>query len=250
MRRRRRGRPRPRAARRRAARRSARRRRPGRAASARPAVASTTPGAEVGSSTQRSSAGRAAAGSRSSVIGAVLDEQEPVAGLAVGDAGVVARRLVRRASTPSSGAAAGAGRRRFHGGRATRLDAASSPVPATRPAGVGGGGLVAGPRHQPHPVAGRELAELPPLGGGDDGRADEAAEARPVGAEDDRHVTGDVDRADGVAVSWMFDGCRPASPPSSRAHRGRGPISRTPVRAELKCTSHVGSEQLVEARRR
>ena len=35
----------------------------------------------------------------------------------------------------------------------------------------------------------------------DDGRrADEAAEARAVGAEDDRHVAGEVDRADGVGV--------------------------------------------------
>ena len=38
-------------------------------------------------------------------------------------------------------------------------------------------------------------------------------------------------------VSWMFDGCRPASPPSGRAQAGFGPISRTPVRAELWCTS-------------
>lgn len=35
------------------------------------------------------------------------------------------------------------------------------------------------------------------------------------------------------ALSWMFDGCRPASPPSARAHCGFGPISRTPVRLEL-----------------
>ena len=35
------------------------------------------------------------------------------------------------------------------------------------------------------------------------------------------------------ALSWMFDGCRPASPPSTRAHCGFGPISRTPVRLEL-----------------
>ena len=37
-------------------------------------------------------------------------------------------------------------------------------------------------------------------------------------------------------VSWMFDGCRPASPPSARAQSGVGPTSRTPVRAELWCT--------------
>ena len=35
------------------------------------------------------------------------------------------------------------------------------------------------------------------------------------------------------ALSWMLEGCRPASPPSGRAQRGFGPISRTPVRLEL-----------------
>ena len=35
------------------------------------------------------------------------------------------------------------------------------------------------------------------------------------------------------ALSWMLDGCNPASPPSSRAHSGLGPIRRTPVRLEL-----------------
>ena len=32
-------------------------------------------------------------------------------------------------------------------------------------------------------------------------------------------------------------GVRPASPPSLRAQTGAGPMRRTPVRAELKCTS-------------
>ena len=36
----------------------------------------------------------------------------------------------------------------------------------------------------------------------------------------------------------MLDGCSPASPPSVRAHNGFGPINLTPVRLELKCTSH------------
>ncbi|MNF70635.1 hypothetical protein D3C84_525510 [compost metagenome] len=39
-------------------------------------------------------------------------------------------------------------------------------------------------------------------------------------------------------LSWMFEGCSPASPPSARTHSGLGPIRRTPVRLELKCTSH------------
>ena len=33
--------------------------------------------------------------------------------------------------------------------------------------------------------------------------------------------------------SWTFEGCKPASPPSLRAHVGFGPIRRTPRRFEL-----------------
>ena len=53
-------------------------------------------------------------------------------------------------------------------------------------------------RDEPDRVAGADLADLPPLATRDDSRADEAAEARPVGAEDDRGVAGEVERADGV----------------------------------------------------
>ena len=49
-------------------------------------------------------------------------------------------------------------------------------------------------------VAGLELAHLPQLVARDHRRADEAAEARAVGAEDDRHVAGEIDGADGVGV--------------------------------------------------
>ena len=43
------------------------------------------------------------------------------------------------------------------------------------------------------------------------------------------------------ALSWMFDGWSPASPPSGRAHCGAGPIRRTPVRSEWWCTSHAAA---------
>jgi len=41
-----------------------------------------------------------------------------------------------------------------------------------------------------------------------------------------------------------LDGGRPASPPSWRAHFGFGPMSLTPVRAELKCTLHSVEKKL------
>ena len=93
--------------------------------------------------------------------------------------------------------------------------------------------LRVGERDEAHGVAGLELAHLPELGLHDGHRADETAEARPVRAEDDRHVAGEIDRADGVGVVVDVRGVQPASPPSARAHSGFGPIRRTPVRPEL-----------------
>ena len=53
-------------------------------------------------------------------------------------------------------------------------------------------------RHEAHGVARPKLAHLPQLAARDDRRADEPAEARPVRAEDDRRVAGEVERADRV----------------------------------------------------
>ena len=61
-------------------------------------------------------------------------------------------------------------------------------------------GVVVADRMQPHPVTGAQLTELPPVGRRHRRRADEAAETRAVGAEHDRHVAGEVDRADRVHV--------------------------------------------------
>ena len=87
---------------------------------------------------------------------------------------------------------------------------------------------------------GRQLAELPPVVADDRDRAHEAAEARAVGAEQDRHVAGEVDRADGVRrvvdVRRVQPGfaavgarpLRPAARPAARrcATSGDGPPSR------------------------
>ena len=63
------------------------------------------------------------------------------------------------------------------------------------------------------------------------GRADEAAEARAVGAEDDRHVAGEIDRADGVGVVVDVGGMQarlaavgagPARLRADQAHAGAG----------------------------
>ena len=51
-----------------------------------------------------------------------------------------------------------------------------------------------------HRVTRLQLAQLPPLGGHHHGRAHKATQAGAVGAQDHRHVAGEVDGADGVGV--------------------------------------------------
>ena len=55
-------------------------------------------------------------------------------------------------------------------------------------------------RDEPHGVTGLELPQLPPLGRHDGHRADEAAQARAVGSEEDRGVTGEVQRPHRIRV--------------------------------------------------
>ena len=68
---------------------------------------------------------------------------------------------------------------------------------------------LAATRLEAHLVAGPELAELPQLVVDDGHRAHEAAEARPIGPEDHRHVAGEVDAADGVRVVVDVRGMQP-----------------------------------------
>ncbi len=55
-------------------------------------------------------------------------------------------------------------------------------------------------RHELHRVIRMKLTDLPELCIDDGCGTHEPAEARTIGAEDDGHVTGEVDRADGVRV--------------------------------------------------
>ncbi len=127
----------------------------------------------------------------------VLHEEEAVSGAAVGrprvgaggvavaEHGTVAARRTGHRAVP-----------RRAGERLGRAGGAGQP---RRAVVVGASRVVGRPRHQADPVARCELAELPPLGGGHDSGAHEAAEARAVRSEDDRHVAGEVDGADRVA---------------------------------------------------
>ena len=67
--------------------------------------------------------------------------------------------------------------------------------------------VIEGHRSEPDAVAGLGLTDLPQLSFGDRSRADEAAEARSVAGQNDRHVAGEIDRADRVFavmnIGWM-----------------------------------------------
>ena len=83
-------------------------------------------------------------------------------------------------------------------------------------------------------VARRQLAELPAVVGDDRDRAREAAEARAVGPEQDRHVAGEVDRADGVRRVVHVRRVEPGF-----AAVGAGPLHRRPDQP------HAGARRVV-----
>ena len=82
-------------------------------------------------------------------------------------------------------------------------------------------------------ITGAQLPELPAVGRGDRRRADEAAEARTIRTEDDRHVAGEVDGAEGVGVVVDVRGMRPGVAAVLARPPRRGPSRRMPVREEL-----------------
>ena len=99
--------------------------------------------------------------------------------------------------------------------------------------------IVDRPRREPDAVAGRELTELPPLARRNHERTDEAAETRAVRPQDDGHVAGEIDGAN--CVAGVVDVRRVQPRVAAVSSRPAGPRSEEtiPVRAELKCTSHV-----------
>ena len=113
----------------------------------------------------------------------VLDEQVLVAAAPPAHLGPVAVRL------PAVEHPAGRVARRGERGPVRALRLRVAPAAARDRVGH---------RHEPDRVAGAQLPELPALAGCDDRRAHEPAEARAVGAEQDRHVAGEVDGADRV----------------------------------------------------
>ncbi len=137
--------------------------------------------------------------------GAVLDQEIVLAALAPGDRGPVAVRVPTLKQSPRSVA---------------MLDG-----PGRHPAGPGCHpsfvGVAGRHRNQSDPVARAKLAELPAIADGDDRRAHEASQARPVRAEQDRHVAGQVDRSGGVGgvvdVRGVQAGVAPVAPGPPRA---------------------------------
>ncbi len=91
-------------------------------------------------------------------------------------------------------------------------------------------------------VARGELPELPQVCGDDDEGADEPAERRAIGSQDDGHVTREVDRSDGIGIVVNIRGVQPRFTPVSpgplrlganEAHtRAIGVVVHLPTRAE------------------
>ncbi len=102
-----------------------------------------------------------------------------------------------------------------------------------------------GDGHEPHGVAGPQLAELPQLAARDDRRADEPAERGSVGAEDDRGVAREVDRADRVRGVVDVRRVQPrlaavlARPAGSRADEPDPGACRVVVHAVVGGVEHV-----------
>ena len=180
--------------------------------------------------------------SRSRTGRPVFDEQVVVAGAAVGTTaraaglGAPQHRIGRGGERAARRRARRAAPRRRASGASVVSIASCAARSARASASV--------EQAEAHLVAGLELADLPQLAPATMvSRADEAAEARPVGAEDDRHVAGEVDRADRVGV--VVD--------VRRVQAGLAAVAARPCRlradqadagaAELKCTSYGGSEE-------
>ena len=106
--------------------------------------------------------------------------------------------------------------------------------------------------HEPHAVPRRELAELPTVVGNHRQRACEPAETRAVGTEHDRHVAGEVDRADRVRavvdVRRMEPGLaavgpRPLDRRADKANPGAiGVVMDDPLRRVQRRDPGVGHE--------
>ena len=170
---------------------------------------------------------------------AVFDQQVVVAGPAINDAGrrparwrmptMHRRRRPGRAGLPATD-------------RLERGDLASCFASAR--------GLGWRKRAEADLVAGRNWPIFHSSACDDGGRADEAAEARAVGAEDHRHVAGEIDGADGVGV--VVDVGRMQSGFAAVAARpvGFGPIRRMPVRVGIVVNLPVSREEACRCRRR
>ena len=130
-----------------------------------------------------------------------------------------------------------------------------------RPRRAGSSGLSAGTaalargwRDTPEPqlVAGTQLADFPQLRIDDGHRADEAAETGPIGAEDHRHVAGEIDAADGVGIVVNVGGmqsrlaaigARPVRLGADQPHAGAtGVVVHFPVRREERIDVGVREE--------
>ena len=150
-----------------------------------------------------------------------------------------AGRSSRAAAVDSTGEPGATDVARFVGAAGAAEDAAESVSMACALRARALARLVEGDGNEADHVARLELAHLPELGLDDGGGTDEAAQAGAVGAEQDRHVAGEVDGADGVGVvvdvrrvqaGLAAVGARPARLRPDEAHaRAAGVVVNAPA---------------------
>ena len=110
-----------------------------------------------------------------------------------------------------------------------------------------------GQAHELHGVARTELAELPAFRRHGHRRADETAAARTIGSEQDRHVAGEIDRADGIGVVVQIRrmqarlaaiAARPERLGADQAHAGAVAVVVHRVARGVNFTHACGSEKV------
>ncbi|MNN48206.1 hypothetical protein D3C76_742590 [compost metagenome] len=104
-------------------------------------------------------------------------------------------------------------------------------------------------RAEPHLVPGLELPQLPQVGLDHRDRADETAQARAVGAEDDGHVAGEIHRTDGVWVVVDVRGVQPGLAAVGAYPFGLGPDQAHAGAAGVEVHFPLGGEEGVDISR-
>ena len=106
--------------------------------------------------------------------------------------------------------------------------------------------LLRGQRRESHAIAGTQLSELPQLRLGHRHRAHEAAERGAVGAQNHRHIAGEVDGSNRVRVIVNVRGMQPRFPAVTARPCGFGPDQPYTRAARVVVNHPVARKELLD----